>query len=360
MTTYLLAGGGTAGHVNPLLATADELRRTEKSAKIIVLGTAEGLESRLVPESGYELVTIAKLPFPRALSVAAVTYPARLAKAVRSVRGVIRERNVDVVVGFGGYASAPAYLAARAERIPIVVHEANAVPGIANKLGAAFTRFVGVTFAGTPIAHATTVGMPLRREIATLDRDLRRAEARRFYGIRGTNPVLLVTGGSTGAARINATVAATAAELVGSGWDVIHTVGESREFSDPSIPGYHAFPYCDRMDLALAVADLVIARAGSATVSELSGLGIPTVFVPYPVGNGEQARNAADLVSAGGALICLDADFTPEFIRTSVAGLMSDAPARRAMSTASAAIGIRDGAARLAALIRSAIARPTP
>jgi len=360
MTTYLLAGGGTAGHVNPLLATADELRRTEKSATIIVLGTAEGLESRLVPESGYELVTIAKLPFPRALSVAAVTYPARLARAVRSVRSVIRNRKVDVVVGFGGYASAPAYLAARAERIPIVVHEANAIPGIANKLGAALTQFVGVTFVGTPIAHATTVGMPLRREVATLDRDSLRDKARKFFGIRGTNPVLLVTGGSTGAARINSTLAATVADLVGTGWDVIHTVGQSREFTDPSIPGYHVWPYCDRMDLALAVADLVIARAGSATVSELAGLGIPTVFVPYPVGNGEQARNAAELVSAGGAMLCLDANFTPNFVRTTVLELMSDAPARRAMSQASTSVGIRDGASRLAALIRSAIAQATP
>jgi UDP-N-acetylglucosamine--N-acetylmuramyl-(pentapeptide) pyrophosphoryl-undecaprenol N-acetylglucosamine transferase len=114
------------------------------------------------------------------------------------------------------------------------------------------------------------------------------------------------------------------------------------------------------MDLALALADLVIARAGSATVSELSGLGIPTVFVPYPVGNGEQAENASETVGAGAALLCLDADFTPDYIRTTVAGLMSDAPARRAMSTASATVGIRDGAARLAALIRSAIAQATP
>jgi UDP-N-acetylglucosamine--N-acetylmuramyl-(pentapeptide) pyrophosphoryl-undecaprenol N-acetylglucosamine transferase len=114
------------------------------------------------------------------------------------------------------------------------------------------------------------------------------------------------------------------------------------------------------MDLALAVADLVIARAGSATVSELAGLGIPTVFVPYPVGNGEQARNAAELVSAGGAMLCLDANFTPNFVRTTVLELMSDAPARRAMSQASTSVGIRDGASRLAALIRSAIAQATP
>ncbi len=358
MTTYLLAGGGTAGHVNPLLATADELVRIDKDASIIVLGTAEGLESRLVPAAGLELATIAKLPFPRSLSLTSLAYPARLARAVSQVRRIIRERGVDVVVGFGGYASAPAYLAARFEKIPIVVHEANAIPGIANKLGALFTRHVGVTFAGTPISHAQVVGMPLRREIATLDRTARQKEARTYFGL-DARPVLLVTGGSTGAARINATIRDTADKLVAAGWQVIHTVGESRDFVDPKISGYHPLTYCDRMDLALAVADLVIARAGSATVSELAGLGIPAIFVPYPVGNGEQVKNAADVVEAGGAIICRDADFTPEFVSSTVLELMSNDASRKSMATASLSVGIRDGSARLAALVRTALDEPT-
>ena len=358
MTVYLLAGGGTAGHVNPLLATADEIRRTEPNSDIIVLGTAEGLESRLVPAAGLELATIAKLPFPRALSAAALSYPFRLARAVGVVRRLIRDRHVDVVVGFGGYASAPAYLAARVEKVPIVVHEANAIPGIANKLGALFTRFVGVTFAGTPIANATTVGMPLRREIAELDRDATRAEARAFFGL-DSRPVLLVTGGSTGAARINSTVVASVSDIVASGWQVIHTVGESREFVNPNVPGYHPLPYCDRMDLALSIAEVVVARAGSATVSELSGLGIPTVFVPYPVGNGEQVKNAADVVAAGGAVVCRDADFTPEYVRSSLIPLLNNESERARMSTAAQSVGIRDGAARLAALVRAARAQST-
>ncbi|MFM6968168.1 MAG: UDP-N-acetylglucosamine--N-acetylmuramyl-(pentapeptide) pyrophosphoryl-undecaprenol N-acetylglucosamine transferase [Microbacteriaceae bacterium] len=358
MTVYLLAGGGTAGHVNPLLATADELRRAEPDATIIVLGTAEGLESRLVPAAGYELATIAKLPFPRGLSVAALTYPFRLARAVRTVRSLIRNRSVDVVVGFGGYASAPAYLAARLEKAPIVIHEANAIPGIANKLGAAFSRFVGVTFAGTPIAHATTVGMPLRPEIATLDRVRVRPDARKFFGL-DQRPVLLVTGGSTGAARINGTILDSIADITAAGWQVVHTVGETRDFVDPKIDGYHPLRYCDRMDFALATADVVVARAGSATVSELSGLGIPTVFVPYPVGNGEQAKNAADVVGAGGAVLCRDADFTPEYVRSTLIPLLKNNDAQRQMSQAAQSVGIRDGSSRLAALIHTALATST-
>ena len=355
MTVYLLAGGGTAGHVNPLLATADELRRTEVDASIIVLGTVEGLESRLVPAAGYELVTIAKLPFPRAISAAALTFPFRLFRAVRTVRKLIRARGVDVVVGFGGYASAPAYLAARLQKTPIVVHEANAIPGIANKLGAVFSKFVGVTFAGTAIAHAKTVGMPLSPEIANLDRAAVRPKAREFFGL-DQRPVLLVTGGSTGAARINATILESVNDIIESGWQVIHTVGETRDFVDPDITGYHPLRYCDRMDLALAIADVVVARAGSATVSELSGLGIPTLFVPYPVGNGEQIRNAADVVGAGGATVCLDSDFTPDYVRSTLIPLLRDRDTQSRMAAAAISIGIRDGAVRLAALIHTAVA----
>jgi len=162
VTTYLLAGGGTAGHVNPLLATADRIVERHPDATVLVLGTREGLEARLVPERGYELLTIPRLPFPRRLGRAAVRFPAALRDSVAQTQALIRDRGVDVVVGFGGYASAPAYLAARRENVPLVVHEANAKPGIANRLGARITKYVGVAFQSTRLPHATLVGMPLR------------------------------------------------------------------------------------------------------------------------------------------------------------------------------------------------------
>ena len=157
MTTYLLAGGGTAGHVNPLLAVADRLRDTDPAATILVLGTREGLEARLVPARGYELLTIPKLPFPRRPGAAMLRFPGALRRTVGRVRRMIDDRAVDVVVGFGGYASAPAYLAARAERTPFVVHEANAKPGFANRLGARFTRFYFNNVLGNPLD--TTVAL---------------------------------------------------------------------------------------------------------------------------------------------------------------------------------------------------------
>lgn len=355
MTVILLAGGGTAGHVNPLLATADAIRALEPDATVIVLGTAEGLEFRLVPERGYELVTIDRVPFPRRLSLSALRFPGRFARAVRTVRSLISRRNIDVVVGFGGYAAAPAYVAARWARVPLVVHEANVLPGIANRLGARLTNLTAVTFEGTPLKNAVRTGLPIRVEIAKLDRHAERARAIAHWGLDSERPVLLVTGGSTGAARINSTLVNSIDEILGAGWQVIHTVGESRAFIDPHLLGYHPMPYCDRMDLALAAADMVIARSGAATVCELAGLGIPAIFVPYPVGNGEQELNARDTVRAGGAILCADEDFSPNWVHTSLVPLLSDPERRADMAAHALTTGIRDGAERLAAMVLAAI-----
>lgn len=358
MTVIVLAGGGTAGHVNPLLATADALRVSEPDATIIVLGTAGGLEERLVPDRGYELVTIDRVPFPRRLSLSALRFPWRFTRAVRRTQSLLARRGVDVVVGFGGYAAAPAYLAARWSAIPFVVHEANALPGIANRLGARLTDHTAITFAGTPLRNAIRTGMPIRAEIAQLDRRGQRAGALKHWGLDSSRPVLLVTGGSTGAARINSTIVNSINDIVAAGWQVIHTVGETRDFVDPQVSGYHVMPYCDRMDLALAAADLVIARSGAATVSELAGLGIPAVFVPYPVGNGEQELNARDSVNAGGAILCADKDFSPEWIRSSLIPLLGNSARRADMAARALTAGIRDGAERLAAMVLAVASTP--
>jgi UDP-N-acetylglucosamine--N-acetylmuramyl-(pentapeptide) pyrophosphoryl-undecaprenol N-acetylglucosamine transferase len=356
VTTYLLAGGGTAGHVNPLLATADVLRARDPEATILVLGTAEGIESRLVPARGHELLTIARLPFPRRPNRDALRFPGRWRSTVARVRGLLRERGVDVVVGFGGYAAAPAYRAARAERIPIAIHEQNAKPGFANRMGAALTRFVGVTFAATRLRHGRVVGMPLRREIADLDVPRARAEARELFGLDDRRPVLLVTGGSIGARRLNESVSAEIAVLLGSGWQVLHITGSRAPVADPRLDGYRLLEYCDRMELALAVADLAVSRSGASTVAELEALGVPAVFVPYPVGNGEQAVNARDAVRAGGAILVPDAAFTPAYVRDELPPLLADRAGIAHMAASMASIGRRDGAELMADLVEEALA----
>ncbi|WP_350346860.1 undecaprenyldiphospho-muramoylpentapeptide beta-N-acetylglucosaminyltransferase [Agromyces sp. G08B096] len=355
MTTYLLAGGGTAGHVNPLLAVADRLRKRDPDAEVLVLGTAEGLEARLVPARGYELLTIAKVPFPRRPNRQAVAFPTRFRRSIEDVRRILDERAVDLVVGFGGYVSTPAYLAARRAGIPIAIHEANARPGLANRLGVRYAAATGVAFDGTPLTGAELVGMPLRREIETLDRQAVREDAAAWFDLDAARPVLVVTGGSLGARRINTTIAASAADLLATGWQVLHVTGAASEVPDPGLPGYRMVEYADRMDLALALADAAVSRAGAATVSELAALGIPAVYVPYPVGNGEQRFNAAPVVAAGGGILVEDREFTPEWVRAELVPLLGDRARVEAMGRAAASAGFRDGTDRMVALLDRAL-----
>lgn len=367
MTSYLLAGGGTAGHVNPLLALADHIRAVEPDAGIAVLGTREGLEARLVPERGYELRTIERLPFPRRPSLYALRFPLRYRRAVSEVRELIRSGGFDVVVGFGGYASAPAYRAARREGLPFVIHEANARPGLANRLGARDTPYVAVTFAGTPIAGARVTGMPLRPEIVRLGRAMQdaeraaiRARAREHFGLHPERPTLLVTGGSLGARALNRGISGSARAIVDAGAQVLHVWGGLTELEDPGVPGYTVLPYCDRMDLAFAACDLAVSRAGSATVSELSGLGIPAVLVPYSSGNGEQRLNAANVVRAGGAILVNDPELTPEWVRGALIPLLLDERRLAEMSERARSAGSLDGTERLYDLVREALGAARP
>ena len=302
--SVLLAGGGTAGHVSPLLALADCLRRRDPSVSVTALGTAAGLEARLVPERGYPLLEVPKVPFPRRPSGDLLRLPANLRRAVRAAEDAIAATGAEVVVGFGGYVATPAYLAARRRGTPVVVHEQNARPGLANRVGARFAAAVGVTFPGTRLPHATVTGMPLRHEIATLDRAAHRAEARARFGLTDA-PTVLVTGGSLGAQRLNDAFAGAVGTLSAAGVQVLHVAGTGKAFVPDAVPGapYVVLEYCDRMDLAYAAADLVVARSGANTVCELTAVGLPALYVPLPVGNGEQRLNAAAVVAAGGGLL---------------------------------------------------------
>lgn len=355
MTTYLLAGGGTAGHVNPLLAVADGLRSRDPDARVLVLGTAEGLESRLVPARGYDLLVVAKVPFPRRPNRQAIAFPVRFRRAVARVREYIRTHGVDVVVGFGGYAAAPAYVAARREGIPFVVHEANAKPGLANVLGARRAAATGVAFEGTPLRRSDVVGMPLRREVMELDRAAARDEAAAHFGLDSSRPVLLVFGGSLGAQRLNDALADSWGDVLAAGWQLLHVTGERSDLADPGVDGYRVLRYVDRMDLAFALADLVVSRSGASTVSEVSALGIPALYVPYSVGNGEQRLNAASAVAAGAAELLDDATFDGDAVRRIVVPLLGDPERLARMAAAAERAGIRGGTENVIGLIDRAL-----
>ena len=360
--SVVLAGGGTAGHISPLLAIADAVTAQRPDARITVVGTATGMETRLVPAAGYDLATIDRVPMPRRPGGDLLRLPSRLVRAVKQAGEILDRASADVVVGVGGYVSTPVYLAARSRRLPVVVHEANARPGLANRVGARFATVTGVAFEQTKLSGAVWVGMPMRREISGLERTSARAGARQALGLDPVLPTLVVTGGSSGAASINRAVEAALPALSAAGIQTLHITGRGKSLLDSAgqplaAPGYTQVEYVDGMETAYAAADLLLARSGAGTVCEISAVGLPAVLVPLPHGNGEQALNAQALVAAGGALTVADPLFTADWISERLIPLLADPAALDTMSRASAALGIRDADQRMAAFILEASGR---
>ena len=349
---FLLAGGGTGGHVNPLLSLAEQLRA--EGHEVYALGTKEGLEQRLVPERGFELLTVKKLPFPRKLSLGALSFPFQLVSESIKVARIISRREIDAVVGFGGYASPPAYIAAWLSRKPLVVHEANAIAGYANKLGAKLGGKVAIAFPNSNLSGELT-GMPIRSEILDSLADYDKGQARVELGLDPMLPTLLVTGGSLGAKSINETVIQSLETLKAAGIQVLHIVGDRAGLDEVSEPGYRRMSYCLRMDAAIAASDLAVSRAGASTVSEFAAAGLPAIYIPYPVGNGEQRLNALTVVEAGGGLLVNDKDFDADYVANRVIPILSHSSTLKKMSQAAKSVAIPDATARLRDLLLSSV-----
>jgi UDP-N-acetylglucosamine--N-acetylmuramyl-(pentapeptide) pyrophosphoryl-undecaprenol N-acetylglucosamine transferase len=338
----MLAGGGSAGHIEPALALADALRRIDSDAEITCLGTERGLETRLIPLRGYPLELIPAVPMPRSVTPKLLTVPGRLAGAVNAAADALDRTRAQALVGFGGYVATPAYLAARRRHIPIIVHEANPKPGLANRLGARFTTHVFTGHPDAQLRNATYIGIPIRREISGLDRLGIGDKARAHFGLRPDLPVLLVTGGSQGARSINSAVFGAAGWLRDAGVQVLHIIGPRNGHEAPvtttPVP-YVALPYIDRMDLAYAAADFALCRAGAMTCAELTAVGLPAAYVPLPIGNGEQRLNALPVVQHGGGMLVPDGELTPEWIRDTLLPVLVNIDQVADMSEAAASLG---------------------
>lgn len=353
----MVAGGHSAGHIEPAMNFADAVHRLEPAAEITALGTIRGLDTTLIPARGYPCELIPPAPLPRGLNRALFRTPGRLRESVLAAGAVLDRVRAEVVVGFGGYLAMPAYLAARGRGLPIIVHEANARPGVANRLAARMTTHVFTASPGVRLPHASAIGIPLRPSITGLDRPALRDAARQRFGLRPGGPVLLVTGGSQGARTINDAVSGAAPALRAAGVQVLHVTGPRHVVEVPGgDPPYVVVPYVEEMRYAYAVADFAVCRSGAMTCAELAAVGLPAAYVPLPLRGGEQRLNAEPVVAAGGALLVDDAELDPAWIESTLLPVLTDPTRIAAMSARASAAGTPDAGDVLARHVLATIA----
>lgn len=328
----VIAGGGTAGHVEPALAVARAYKAAHPDATIIFIGTKTGLENTLVPQAGFHLSLIPKITLPRKLSFHIFTLPFTLLGAIVKTLQILQ--GAQLLVGFGGYVSAPAYLAAFVKRVPIVIHEANAKPGLANRLGSKLTHYCAITHyvSRGNLSKAQRTGLPMRPEIvhafesASHNWQESRAAAKESLGFRRDEPLIFIFGGSQGSQSLNAVIAESVGGLTGRGINIVHGVGGSNPLPD-SAPRYLPHHYIADMATAYLAADLIISRSGAVTCSEVAALGRYALFIPLPIGNGEQNLNAAELVAHSRAEIREQRDFTALWLIANIERLLRQSAA---------------------------------
>jgi UDP-N-acetylglucosamine--N-acetylmuramyl-(pentapeptide) pyrophosphoryl-undecaprenol N-acetylglucosamine transferase len=330
--TIIFAGGGTAGHIQPALAVARHWREENPRDHIIFLGTSSGLETSLVPASDFELQLITRVRVPRSLSLSFFKTPIQMARSIKECRQILK--GADLLIGFGGYVCAPAYIAAAIQKTPIVIHEANAKPGWANRLGALFTRSLatGIPVSRGKFSTALITGIPLREDIAELltanaDADNRgwaelQVKEKKLLGFDPDKPLLLVFGGSQGSTAINSVIEEARQAIGKESISILHAVGGSNTLPE-STKDYKSIHYIQEMARAYAAADLVIARSGAITCSEVRALGKFAIFVPLAIGNGEQGFNALELVSRGNAVVIDQKSFTSQWLIDNIRAMMT-------------------------------------
>lgn len=332
MTRVLFAGGGTAGHVEPAIAVAREWRAQNPQSQITFIGTRQGLESRLVPDAGFELRFISKVRIARRISPSLLIAPFSLLRSVAQSVAIMRSN--DLVIGFGGYVSGPAYLAAAITRTPIVIHEANARPGLANRLGALFTPHTAITHSidSGKLSKALLAGLPLREDVviayrsASHDWQKARTDAKKELGFDSAKPLIFVFGGSQGSVALNQVIAQSREALLADGVQILHGIGARNE-APSEMDGYQGRGYITDMATAYLAADLIISRSGAVTCAEVSTLGRFALFIPLPIGNGEQELNARDLQSQSRAEILSQREFSASWLTANIKRLLAQSAA---------------------------------
>ena len=359
ITYAVIAGGGTGGHVFPALAIADALvARGKFQQQIHFIGSARGMEAKLVPAAGYDVTLLPGRGIARRLTRDNVGAVVGLVQAVFQAIALLGTLRPRVVVSVGGYASVPAVVAAVVRRVPIVLHEQNASPGLANRLASRFAKACAISVPDTPLRRATLTGNPVRAEIASVDRSIdARAAARAELRLPDGRRVVAVVGGSLGAKKINEAVRELAARWRDKRDVAIRHVIGRRDYLayvvDPPDHGdlvYQAVEFEDQMPLLLAAADVLVARSGGS-VAEVAAAGLPAVFVPLPGAPGDhQTANAVAFAARGAAVVVPDAECTAERLAAELEPLLADPHKLEAMGRAALALAQPDAADKVAQL----------
>ena len=336
----VLAGGGTAGHIEPALAVAEALLLKDSKLSCEFIGVRGGLESLLIPKRGYRIHYIPKASFPRKISPKNFLFPFLLVSAIFKARSIVK--GADLVIGFGGYVSTPAYLAAFSRKIPILIHEANAKPGLANRLGRRLAKVTAVNFEKVARQWSGSVltGMPIRQSLNSLAELSNKSSFKQLncqsWGFDANRPVVAIFGGSLGSTHINSVIADFLRRYQHKYQEVqiIHALGMNNELPNAS-SNYLPQPYFHDMASIYGSADLLITRSGAVTCSELSSLGKYSILIPLPHGNGEQFDNAAALVAQGSAMMVSNDDFSAEWLDKNLAEALTSAEKYQAKSVGS-------------------------
>jgi UDP-N-acetylglucosamine--N-acetylmuramyl-(pentapeptide) pyrophosphoryl-undecaprenol N-acetylglucosamine transferase len=359
----LIAGGGTGGHLTPVLAVAQELRRTDPGGEVLVVGRRGGVAEGMVTAAGFRLETLRISGLDAGSAASLTRFAAQLPAAIVAARGIIRGFRADVVVGGAGYVSVPVVIAARTLRAPVALLEQNALPGRATRLLARRGSLVAASYEETAAhlrrARVVNTGNPIRAEVL----------AAPLRPLRDRCEQVLVMGGSQGARRINRAVAGCVAALLERfPWlRITHQTGsldidEMRAVADALLPESRSrwvlSQFIDDVGAAIASADLVLMRAGGSSLAECAALGRPMILVPYPHAGDHQRFNAAPYVDAGAARLIPDADCEPARVDSELTALIEEPASWRRMATASDGLGRRDAAARVVSLLHALSGAP--
>lgn len=359
-TFAVVTGGGTSGHVLAALAVADALVAAGHARESIhYVGTARGIERRLLPPSGYDHTLLDVSGLQRSLSVRNLAFLPRLIRSTWRAIGLIRRLSPQVVVNVGGYASFPATAAAMLRRTPIVVVSYDRRPGLVSRVMARRAAACAVAYEGSTLPRAHVTGAPVRHEVLAVDRDRDRKDARSKLDLPQDRFVFAVFGGSLGAQRLNEVVAHTVDRLADQdGLVIYHVVGERNiERAAPARDGspgimYRVLGYEDRMPLVYAAADLMMTRAGAATIAELATVGMPALIVPWPgAADDHQLDNARELSDHDAAVLIEERDLTVDRLVAELERLMSSPSELAKMSAAASAVGSRHRGGALVDLI---------